>query len=106
MNEDSKAEDIIIDEEIIAEENNPKITSSPERSFFDILKTKTGEGSIESYMENPLNLNHSQGLAQILRGLTGFVGALDLAILDLIIGGFKIYTDYKKPQIKVVSEDV
>jgi hypothetical protein len=106
MNEDSKAEDIIIDEEIIAEENNPKNNSSPERSFFDILKTKTGEGSIESYIENPLNLNHSQGLAQILRGLTGFVGALDLAILDLIIGGFKVYSDFKQPPIKVVAEDV
>jgi hypothetical protein len=106
MNEDSKAEDIIIDEEIIVEENNPKITKSPEGSFLEILKTKTGEGSIESYMENPLNLNHSQGLAQILRGLTGFVGALDLAILDLIIGGFKVYSDFKKPTVKVVTEDV
>jgi hypothetical protein len=106
MNEDSKAEDIIIDEEIVVEENIPKNVNSPERGFFDILKTKTGEGSIENYMENPLNLNHSQGLAQILRGLTGFVGALDLAILDVIIGGFKVYSDFKKPSIKVVAEDV
>jgi hypothetical protein len=58
---------------------------------FSILFTKTGEGSIESYIEHPLNFNKSKGFAQLLRGLTGLAQALfgtglDLAIIDVGLG--------------------
>jgi len=53
---------------------------------FDWLRTPTGEGSIDNYLDHPLNFNNSQALARILRGLTGILGSLDLAIIDIAVG--------------------
>lgn len=50
------------------------------------LQAKTGEGSIDSYIEHPMNINKSRGLAQVIRGFTGLFGALDLAIIDIVVG--------------------
>lgn len=56
-------------------------------SILEYLKTPTGEGSIEEYMEHSLNFNKSRGMAQIIRGFTGFLGQnLNLAIVDVAIG--------------------
>lgn len=55
----------------------------------DFVLTETGEGEYrsEEYMEHPLNFNRSAGVAQMLRGLTGFVGgSLRLAVLDVVFG--------------------
>lgn len=51
-----------------------------------LLKAKTGEGRIEDYIEHPMNFMQSRGLAQALRGATGMMGALDLAIIDIVMG--------------------
>lgn len=52
------------------------------------LKTPTGDGDIESYLNHPLNFPKSKGLAQMLRGATGLAGHdLKLAIIDLVLGG-------------------
>lgn len=56
---------------------------------FSFLKTPTGEGSIEDYLQHPLNRNGSRGVAQMLRGFTGFAGSLNLAIIDITLGAFE-----------------
>jgi hypothetical protein len=53
------------------------------------LSTPTGEGSVEDYMEHPLNFMKSKGIAQILRGLTGFFGNLKLALIDVALGALQ-----------------
>lgn len=50
------------------------------------LKAKTGPGTIESYIDHPLNTSKSRGIAQILRGATGLAGDLDLAVIDIGLG--------------------
>jgi hypothetical protein len=59
-------------------------------SWLQILKTKTGPGPVEDYVDNPFNFNRSMGLAQILRGLSGFLGALDYAIVDIVVGSVRL----------------
>lgn len=54
------------------------------------LRTETGCGSIENYLDHVLNINHSRGVAQILRGLTGIFDNLNLAILDITFGMFEL----------------
>lgn len=62
----------------------PKI---PDLSF---LKAKTGSGSIEDYMQHPLNFKKSPGAAQMIRGFTGMLGDLDLAVVDITLGAFEL----------------
>jgi len=57
----------------------------------EILLKETGPGEISEYIEHPLNFNQSEGLAQIIRGCTGFAGQdLKLAILDIGIGAYRL----------------
>jgi len=61
------------------------------KDFFEkVLKADTGEGSIESYIEHPLNFSKSEGLAQVLRGITGIFGNLELALIDVLMGFLKM----------------
>jgi len=62
---------------------------------FGFLNTPTGPGSIDEYMDHPLNFNESKGMAQVLRGLTGFVDDMALAIIDIVIGSFRIFREKK-----------
>lgn len=50
------------------------------------IRAKTGPGSIEDYINHPLNGTGSRGVAQILRGATGLAGDLDLALIDIGLG--------------------
>lgn len=64
-------------------------TDAPEQEkkiSFDFLFQKTGPGSIDEYIDHPLNMGRSKGVAQIIRGFTGILGALDLAIVDIFLG--------------------
>ena len=54
------------------------------------FKTPTGAGEISGYMDHPMNPGRSEGLAQILRGLTGFAGNLRLALIDCCLGLVKM----------------
>lgn len=63
---------------------------------FSFLMAKTGDGSISDYINHPLNFSSSKGVAQVLRGFTGLVGELDLAIVDIAIGSFNIIKEGKK----------
>jgi len=53
---------------------------------FSFLLAKTGEGSIDEYIDHPLNFKNTRGVAQIIRGATGFAGDLDLALIDIGLG--------------------
>lgn len=54
-----------------------------------ILTSETGEGSIEDYIDHPMNFKKSQGIAQILRGVTGLGANLRLAIVDIGFGALR-----------------
>ena len=60
---------------------------SPLDGILKFIMIETGEGSIEEYINHPLNFLESKGLAQIIRGVSGFVGnSLKLAVVDVIFG--------------------
>lgn len=54
----------------------------------DLFRVETGPGKVEDYQDNPLCFDGSVGLAQVLRGVSGFAGAnlLRSAILDIVVG--------------------
>lgn len=56
--------------------------------LMDLFRVETGTGEINDYIDLPLNFDRSEGLAQILRGAAGFIGAnfLRSAILDVVVG--------------------
>jgi hypothetical protein len=56
----------------------------------EFLKTERGPGSIEDYVDNPLNFKRSMGLAQVLRGLTGFLGSMEYAVVDIVVGWIRL----------------
>lgn len=107
MNIEDKASDYIQDEETIQTiPNDQKNDQIPENSILKILKSKTGEGSIESYQDHPLNFKNNKYLGQIIRGMTGIIGSLDLAIIDIVMGLLGYFTDKKKMSTQKVYEDV
>lgn len=61
--------------------------------FKNIIFTETGPE--DDYINHPLNFARSEGLGQVIRGVTGFIrkfteaGSLRLAILDIIFGLMK-----------------
>jgi len=59
-----------------------------ENSILKMLKSETGEGTIQSYNNHPLNMKNDNYVSQMIRGLTGMMGSLNFAILDIILGGF------------------
>lgn len=68
-----------------------------ENSFsFDFLKAKTGEGAISDYLNHPLNFNQSEGMARVIRGVTGLMGDLDLAIVDVFVGALDLFKSKTK----------
>jgi hypothetical protein len=70
-----------------AEQINPEAPASAGMNInLSFLKAPTGEGAVEDYMDEPLNFDKSKSTARILRGFTGLLGALNLAIIDIVIG--------------------
>jgi hypothetical protein len=47
---------------------------------------QTGSGSVDDYKEHTLNFNKSEGMARVVRGLTGMIGELNYAIVDILVG--------------------
>jgi hypothetical protein len=105
MNIDEKAENYINEEDQQDFDNPIKVDEVKEQpktnKIFDILKSKTGEGTIEDYKDHPLNFNNNKYIGQILRGLTGMLGALDLAIIDISMGILGLFKDRN-----IVKEDI
>ena len=65
----------------------------------DIIFCPTGPE--DDYVSHPLNFAKSEGLGQIIKGVTGYlqqfanVGSLKLAILDVIFGWLKFQKEIK-----------
>ena len=68
------------------------------------LKAKTGPGTIESYIDHPLNASRSRGVAQILRGATGLAGDLDLAIIDIGLGLVEVIKEKRVSRGQAVTD--
>lgn len=60
------------------------------------LKAQTGAGQIEEYQEHALNFNGSKSVARIIRGLTGLLGELNFAVVDILLGTLELAKDRKK----------
>jgi len=93
MGINDKAEDYINMEEDIEFEkpingnDEEQVNEQPKSNkILDMLKSKTGEGSLDQYTDHPLNFKNNHYLSQILRGLTGMIGSLDFALIDIIVG--------------------
>jgi hypothetical protein len=89
MNINESASNYVNEKVINNEINTDKIienTSIGGNPILNFLKSKTGSGSIESYNDHPLNFKNNHFLSQVIRGLTGLIGSLDLALVDIIIG--------------------
>jgi len=55
-----------------------------------ILSAQTGPGEISEYQDHPMCYDKSEGLAQIIRGLTGIVRVdLRLAVIDILVGAVR-----------------
>jgi hypothetical protein len=80
-----------VDEEVSTKSNGYS-SSNPILNF---LKSKTGTGTIESYNNHPLNFKNNHFLSQVIRGLTGLIGSLDLALIDVVIGTIGYFKEVK-----------
>lgn len=76
---------------------NIEVLNKPRFEVPQWLKSPTGGGSIESYVNHPLNFNGSWGLAQVIRGLTGIFTNLDYAVIDIVMGALKM-SNASKPK--------
>lgn len=97
---DDIAQDVPVDErlsseEVIEESLQPQVNSRVNEMVNRILTAETGQGTIGDYLEHPLNFNQSKGIARILRGLTGIMGNLNLAIIDIALGVLEVSKDKK-----------
>lgn len=61
------------------------------------LRARTGPGPVSDYREHPANFDRSDGLAQAIRGLTGLVGDLDLAVVDIALGAWRWIAGRRRP---------
>jgi hypothetical protein len=110
MLEQEKAENYINEEEgqdfeTLAKEVPNEKEQPKSNKLFDILKSKTGNGTIESYQDHPLNFNNNKYIGQILRGLTGILGALDLAIIDIGMGILGLFKDRNNVSRETLEEE-
>jgi hypothetical protein len=78
------------------EENAPEVEKSGSNdNIISLLKSQTGEGNIEDYINHPLNFKKSKGMARILRGFEGIFGNLSLAFIDILIGSLEMMKENK-----------
>ena len=91
--------DIINDDAVIkpvAPDVVPAPEPAPAADFWTIVKKPTGSGAVDDYLNHPLNFSQSAGLGQLIRGLTGLLGALDYAVVDIILGIFRVLMERRK----------
>jgi hypothetical protein len=101
MSIDSNIAAAAVEGEVVQSVENSVEGYKPGFQVPEILKAKTGAGSVEDYMQHPLNFAKDMGLARVIRGATGILGALDLAIIDICVGLLEFFKGRKK-----VSPDV
>ena len=72
-------------DELFEQTQEPQYRLSDFIPNFDFIFSETGSGSVEDYMEHPLNGANSRGVAQMLRGFTGLCGSLNYAVIDITL---------------------
>ncbi len=85
-------------EKTIFEEVDPGVEAPRDSGIkvdFNFLLAKTGEGPVSDYVDHPLNDKKSEGVARILRGMTGIFGTLDYGIVDVALGTIKVVQEKK-----------
>lgn len=86
-----------IDQQVV-EMDTEQVT--PSRGFdLSILKAQTGAGQVEDYQEHALNWNGSKSVARIIRGLTGLLGELNFALVDILLGVLELSKDRRKAAV-------
>lgn len=80
----------------------PKPEAAPKAAGFPAwLSAKVPEGQpVEQFLDHPLNIVHSRGLAQALRGFTAMFGSLNYAVIDIFVGLFS-FTREQRPMAGV-----
>lgn len=72
----------------------------PSKRFdLSFLKAQTGAGQVEDYQEHALNWNGSKSVARIIRGLTGLLGELNFALVDILLGVLELSKDRRKAAV-------
>jgi len=100
----AQTESDLPDIEDMAAAAGPEESNRPGISLdFSFLTAKTGPGSVEDYIDHPLNFKQSKGMAQMIRGFTGIAGELDLAIVDITLGAFN-YAKEEKANVKTAAD--
>lgn len=81
-----------MEQEELEQETRPTPTESERRSpgWLEWLRSEPGPGDVESYRQHPLNWDGSYEVGQVLRGLTGLLGNLRLAVVDILVGGLRL----------------
>lgn len=98
---DSERENLTIGQAAVAEPEAPEIPALPEPetpqpSWWEkLIDAETGPGPISSYMNHPINFTADEGGAQLARGLTGIFDNLNRALIDVLVGGFKIWWKHR-----------
>jgi hypothetical protein len=87
-------------EEVQQERQEAQQNSGIDLSF---LKCETGSGSVEDYKEHALNFDGSMAMARILRGLSGFLGNLNYALADIVVGILEYAKQKNKPDQDIDS---
>lgn len=64
-----------------------------------IAKVPDGQ-PVEQFLDHPLNIVRSRGLAQALRGFTAMFGSLNYAVIDIFVGLFS-FTREQRPMAGV-----
>lgn len=83
-------------DDLTTPEETPSGFSKGNEFIKKIMTAETGAGSVESYINHPMNFNESKAVARILRGLTGMFDNLNYAIIDVIIGGLDLIKSRRK----------
>lgn len=65
------------------------------------MKAKTGGGAVTEYLDHPMNFNKSPHLAKIIRGLSGIMGSLDYALVDIVMGLMGFMKERKKEGVAI-----
>lgn len=55
-------------------------------SWLNIFKAQSIDRPVEEYTEHALNFDKKKSTGRIIRGLEGFLGALNYAIIDIVMG--------------------
>lgn len=96
-----KLDDVAINEQIPQEQEEfvipEKVQQEESGGGIDLsfLRAETGSGSIEDYLDHPMNFNNSKAIARMLRGAEGLFGSLRLAIIDIVLGGLEFAKERK-----------